>query len=81
LRLSGDVSLRIGQTIPLTVTLPNKESLFVVASIVRWMRGEEYGLETSVIEKLPQSRLEHYVKRLAQGEAHAETLRPIRLTI
>jgi len=81
LRLSGDVSLRIGQTIPLTVTLPNKESLFVVASIVRWMRGEEYGLETSDIEKLPQSRLEHYVKRLAQGEAHAETLRPIRLTI
>jgi hypothetical protein len=37
-RLSCDLPLRIGQTIPLTVTLPNQHSIFVAAAIVRWKR-------------------------------------------
>jgi PilZ domain len=80
-RLSGDVRLRIGQTCSMIVTLPNEQGLFVVAAIVQWRRGHEYGLETLVMEKQTESRLKQYVKRLVQAEAGAKTLRPMRLTI
>jgi hypothetical protein len=65
-RLSGDVPLRVGQTCSLTVNLQNQPSIVVVAAIVRWVRGQEYGLETLVVEKQTQSRLEHLIKRLVQ---------------
>ena len=63
-RLSGDVPLRVGQTCPLTVNLPNQQSIFVAAVIVRWVRGPEYGMETLVVEKQTHSRLEHLLTRL-----------------
>ena len=67
-RLSGDVPLRVGQTCPcpLTVNLPDQHSLFVAGVTVRWVRGQEYGVETVVVEKQVQSRVEHWVTRLAQ---------------
>ena len=65
-RLSGDVPLRVGQTCPLTVNLPNQQSIFVAAAIVRWVRGQEFGLETVSIEKQTHSRLEHLIKGLVQ---------------
>jgi hypothetical protein len=65
-RLSGDLPMRPGETLSLTVTLPNQQSIFVAAAIVRWVRGPEYGVETLVGEKQTQGRLEHYVKRLVQ---------------
>jgi hypothetical protein len=63
-KLSGDVPLRVGETCSLTVNLPNQESIVVAAAIVRWVRGQEYGLETLVVEKQMHNRLEHYVKWL-----------------
>jgi len=65
-KLSGDVPLRVGQTCSLTVNLPNEESIVVAAAIVRWVRGQEYGVETLAIEKQTHSRVEHLVKRLVQ---------------
>ena len=65
-RFSGDVPLRVGQTCPLTVTVPNQQGLFVAAVTVRWVRGQEYGVGTVVVEKQVQSRIEHWVTRLAQ---------------
>ena len=65
-KLSGDVPLRVGQTCSLTVNLPNQESIFVAAAIVRWVRGQEYGLETLVVEKQMHGQLEHLFKRLVQ---------------
>ena len=65
-KLSGDVPLRVGQTCPLTVTLPNQESLFVAAAIVRWVRGQEYGLETVAIDKEIHSRLKDFITQLEQ---------------
>ena len=65
-KLSGDVPLRVGETCSLTVNLPNQESIFVATAIVRWVRGQEYGVETLVIENQTHSRLEHLVKRLVQ---------------
>jgi len=38
-RLSGNLALRVGQSFPMTVTLPNQQSIFVAAGIVRWKRG------------------------------------------
>ena len=63
-KLSGDLPLRVGETCSLTVNLPNEESICVVAAIVRWAQGQEYGLETLVVEKQTNSRLEHLITRL-----------------
>jgi hypothetical protein len=65
-RLSGDVPLRIGQTCPLTVNVPDQHPLFVVAVTVRWVRGQEYGVETVAVEKQAHRQVEHWVRRLAQ---------------
>jgi hypothetical protein len=66
-KLSGDVPLRVGQTCPLTVTLPNQESISVAAAIVRWARGQEYGLETVAIDKEIHSRLKDVITQLEQA--------------
>ena len=65
-KLSGDVPLRVGQMCSLTVTMPNQPSFFVAAAIVRWVQGQEYGLETLGIDKQIHSRLELVIKRLEQ---------------
>jgi hypothetical protein len=48
----------------LTVTLPDEPSFVVSAAIVRWARGQEYGLETLAIDKQEHSRLEHVIHQL-----------------
>ena len=65
-KLSGDLPLRVGETCSLTVNLPNQESIFVAAAIVRWARGQEDGRETLAVEKQTHRRLEHVIKRLVQ---------------
>jgi PilZ domain-containing protein len=65
-KLSGDVPLQVGQTCSLTVKLPIEESICVAAAIVRWVRGQEFGLETLAIEKQTHSRVEHVIKRLIE---------------
>ena len=70
-KLSGDVPLRVGQMCPLTVTLPNQESIVVAAAIVRWARGQEYGLETLAIDKEIHSRLKHVIKQLEQDSVES----------
>jgi hypothetical protein len=65
-KLSGDVPLQVGQTCALTVNLPIEESIVVAAAIVRWVRGQEFGLETLAIEKQTHSRVEHVIKRLVE---------------
>jgi PilZ domain len=70
-RISGDEPLRVGQTCPLTINLPNQPSLFVAAAIVRWVQGQEYGLETLVADKQTQSRLEQVIERLEQDSVES----------
>lgn len=65
-KLSGDLSLHIGQHCSLTVTLPEHESIVVAAAIVRWVRGQEYGLENVVVEKEMHSRLNRLLTQLVQ---------------
>lgn len=65
-KLSGDVPLQVGQMCSLTVTLPDYPSFVVSAAIVRWARGQEYGLETLAIDKEIHSRLERVIHQLEQ---------------
>jgi hypothetical protein len=65
-RLSGDLPMRPGQTLSLTVTLPNEQQIEVREAVVRWSRGQEFAVENMVIEPHPQTRLRHYVKRLVR---------------
>ena len=66
LRLSGDVPLQVEQICPVTINLPNQESLVVATAIVRWVRGQEYGLEILAIDKEIHSRVEQVIARLEQ---------------
>ena len=45
----------------MTVTLPDQERVFVVAGIVRWKRGNEYGVETLVADDSALGLLAYYV--------------------
>ena len=45
----------------LTVNLSIDQRVFVAAGIVRWVRGEEYGVETLVIDDESQEDLDEYL--------------------
>jgi PilZ domain len=59
-RFSGNLPLRIGEVCSLTVNLPTRETIYVAAGSVRWLRGEEYGVETLVIDDASREDLEQY---------------------
>jgi hypothetical protein len=68
-RLSGDLPMRPGETLSLTVTLPNEQRIAVTEAVVRWARGQEFAVENLVIQSHTRARLQHYVKRLVQEPA------------
>jgi PilZ domain len=72
LRLSGDLPMRPGETLSLTVTLPNKQRIKVPEAVVRWSRGQEFAVENVVVEWHTHARLHHYVKRLVQEPAERQ---------
>ena len=63
-RLSGDLPMRLDETLSLTVTLPNKQRIEVPEAVVRWSRGQEFAVENLVIEPHAHARLQYYVERL-----------------
>ena len=65
-RLSGDVPMRLGETLSLTVTLPNEQRIKIPEAIVRWSRSEEFGVETIEAPKHTHARLQHFVQRLVR---------------
>src|SRR5262249_48234182 len=68
-RLSRSLPLRLGQTCSLTVSLPNHQSLFVASVIVRWVRGDEYGVETLVTDETDEDHIAHYIRERARESA------------
>ena len=60
-RFSGNLPLRVGEVCSLTVTMPSKPRLYVVAGIVRWVRGEECGVETLVMDDESREDVEQYI--------------------
>jgi len=67
-RFSGNLPLRVGEVCSLTVNLPTQENLYVAAGIVRWVRGEEYGVETLVIDEESREDMEQYVWQRVQDK-------------
>ena len=63
-RLSSDVLMRPGETLSLTLTLPNEQRIEIPEAVVRWSRELEFAVETLVMEPHTHARLAHYVKRL-----------------
>ena len=68
-RLSGDLPMRPGETLALTVTLPNEQCIKIRQAVVRWSRGQEFAVETVMVEQHTHARLQHYVTRLVQEPA------------
>ena len=62
-RFSGDLPLRVGQSFPMTVTLPDRHSVFIAAGIVRSKRGDEYGVETIVADDSALGLVKDYIKQ------------------
>jgi hypothetical protein len=61
--------MRPGETLSLTVTLPNERRIELPEAVVRWSRGQEFAVEKAVVERHTYARLQHYVKRLVQDPA------------
>ena len=68
-RLSGDLPMRPGETISLTVTLPNDQRIEIPEAVVRRSRGQEFALENLAIGPHPRARLQHFVNRPVQEPA------------
>ena len=58
--------MRPGETLSLTVTLPNEQRIEIPKAIVRWSRGQEFAIESLVINPHTRARLQHDVNRLMQ---------------
>ena len=64
--LSGDLPMRPGETLSLTVTLPNAQRIEVPEVVVRWSSGQEFAVENLVIEAQADVRFHHVVTRVMQ---------------
>ncbi len=74
--LSGDLPMYPGETLSLTVTLPNAQRIEGTEAVVRWSWGQEFAMENLAIEPHTVARLEYSVKRLVREpteNAHVES--------
>ncbi|MEO5630691.1 MAG: PilZ domain-containing protein [Nitrospiraceae bacterium] len=65
-RLSGDLPMRPGESLSLTVTLPNEQRIEVPKAVVRWSPGQEFAVENMLIAPHAHARIQHYLKRLVR---------------
>lgn len=68
-RFSGNLPLRIGEVCSHTVNLSIDQPIYVAAGIVRWVRGEEYGVETLVIDDESRDDMEEYLSQRLEESA------------
>ena len=47
---SGNLPLRVGQPVPMTVTLPYEQRIQIPEAIVRWSRGQEFAVENLAVK-------------------------------
>jgi len=62
-RLSGELPLEIGAVCSLSVMLPMNKQISVAAGIVRWVQGQDYGIETLVMDGKAQTHLSDYIRQ------------------
>jgi len=63
--------MRPGETLSLTVTLPNEQHILIPVAVVRWSRGQEFAVENLAIKPHTGAKLQHHVKRLVQEPAES----------
>jgi hypothetical protein len=68
-RVSGDLLMLPGEFLSLIVTLPNTQCIEILLAVVRWSRGQEFAVETIIMKRHSDRRLQHYVNRLVQEPA------------
>ena len=61
-RLSGDLPLALGDICSLTVMLSVNTPLSVLAGVVRWVQGEDVGIETLAMDGKSQAHLGKYIR-------------------
>lgn len=66
-RLSGNLPLAPGDICSLTVTLPTNTPISVLAGAVRWVRGEDVGIETLAMDGQSQAQLGRYIRERMQA--------------
>lgn len=71
-RADGTRIVTIGMVLSLFVILPqSNKTVIVERAIVRWSRGQEFGLETGIIHPIDSSRLRTFIIDLVQLNQHA----------
>jgi hypothetical protein len=66
--------MRSGEFISLTVILPNEQHIEVPEAVVRWSRGQEFGIETVIASKHTLARLGHYIQWLIKEGVQTSTI-------
>jgi len=61
-RVSGNLPVERGEVCSLNIILPTDKRISVAAGIVRWVRGEDFGLETLVMDGKAQAHLGKYIR-------------------
>lgn len=61
-RISGSLPVEQGDMCTLTVKLPTNQWVSVAQGMVRWVRGEECGIETLAMDTRSQARLNDYIQ-------------------
>ncbi len=66
-RLTGDVPMRLGETLSLTVTLPNEQRFDVAESVVWWVREAVFGV--GILDQRPaiQARVRTGVRVISKA--------------
>lgn len=59
-RVSGTLSLQLGDVCSLKLKLPKQVS--ILAGVVRWVHSDEFGIETLLMEKRDEARLAAYIR-------------------
>ena len=65
-RLSGNLPMRSGETVSLTVKIQNEQRIAALKRSCGSREGEEFAVENVMIEPHTHARLLHYVERLVQ---------------
>lgn len=66
-RADGTCALTIGMVLSLFVILPRlNKTVIVEKAVVRWSRGQEFGLQTGIIHPIDSGRLRTFISNLVQ---------------
>lgn len=61
-RIHGNVPMKLGDVCSMKVRLNARNWVLISAGIVRWIHGDEYGIETLVVNDESQAQLSDYIQ-------------------